>query len=370
MLQTQTALYEPPTARNAEQKKRQYDIDPKLTRYIFIPLQSLVDQISNAFYVNEIPANTFFPLYEFDFPVPVESGGMASDDLTLRHLNGSKLSLRTPGEQIVDLQRTIGSRLYYNFFADFIEVAKLDDKAKAKRIFETLKPKSLCSKYAFELKDTCLTCWLDYLNNEADAVIEEAFADDFELSTIAKLTKGQLGEVIFRALSQADVEVAEALRQMDDKTTGKTNLVDLDYQSIYHAHKERPKFRTTTDNQQDLHEVLKTLQGVISNSQPAQNNDNVLQQVAQMMAEQEAKAKAREKALLDEIEALKGKTAPVAEKAVVEPETVYNIGDKVIYDGQEWTVIAKPFGKIKLSTQGDEDGAVVTVAKEQLNGNA
>jgi hypothetical protein len=250
--------------------------------------------------------------------------------------------------------------------ADFIEVAKLNDKRKAERIFACLKPTDknaqgkpefrLCSKYPFELKDSCLTCWLDYLNNEADVVIEQTFANETELLVVAKQTKGRLGEVIFQALAKADIQVAEALRQMDDKTTGKTNLVDLDYQSIYHAHKERPKFRTTTDNQQDLHEVLKGLTTVIGNqSAPVNNNDAVIQQVAQMMAEQTAQAEAREAKLLAEIEALKGNQ----NQAIV-----FNVGDKVTVDGVEAEIIGKPFGKFKVKLANGEEK---TVTREQLD---
>ena len=146
-----------------------------------------------------------------------------------------------------------------------------------------------------------------------------------------------------QALNTADEAVADALRDLDEKTTGKTSLAPIDFLNIFHTHKDRPKFRTTTDNQRDLHDVLQGLNNTLNRQNPSTtDSDAVIKQVASMLAEQKADADAREARLLAEINELRAQATPTSEVV----EVSYSKGDAVTFDGREAVVVDKPFGKV------------------------
>lgn len=297
-LQTNTAAYAPaiynsPTASAGNRKQTVYSINPRLTRYIFIPLAPLNEQPVSAFYVPEIPPNEFFPLRVFDFPV--------------MNANGNQTALeKLPGEQVLDLQTVVGSRIPYNQFLDFAEIAKLDNEDAASQIFTVLTNPHICTKYGTRLKNKCLSCWSDYLSSEA---IERIQTLDSALQPLAFSALEQLQTLFEDARQTADREVAMALQLVDDKTAGKSKFYDIDYLNIMHTHKDMPKFRTTADNERGMSDALNALTKVLEHNQAPGHNGLSREEIADIIVQ----ATAPQISKINELESRLAKYEPLAE---------------------------------------------------------
>lgn len=207
-------------------------LNARVTRFGLLPIRNIpVD--AQAFNVWHIPANEFFPFR-----------GFVNE---LKNSNGDVYATvpRTPLEQLVDMQTIAAGRN----FVDFPEIAKLENEENARRVFMVLSLPRLCSKYGYDLKNQCLTCWIAYL--ESDEFRIKVYSEfqgeaEYNLRTVALDAAGKLITNFLEALQTARQEIDTAIRQVEDKTSGKDTFYAIDYLHVYHTHSERPQYKTTT----------------------------------------------------------------------------------------------------------------------------
>lgn len=236
----QTAFHEINTG---ERKLSPDTLNPRATRYGFAPIWPVHGLPSTAFKMHSLPGSRFVPFRVFEYPLTNEHG--VNNNLE-----------RLPLEQVSDLYTVAGEK----FATDFPELAALDDEAKAREIVGLLTNPNQCEKYPVELKNTCATCWVNYLRGEAPSVLAERYADDPRIFTAAGSTLRLLLTSLDNAVAEAATLVDVALREVDDPKAGKDRFYDVDYINIMNSHKNMPEFRTTTNPQASMDNFTKAIE--------------------------------------------------------------------------------------------------------------
>lgn len=218
-------------------------LNKRATRFAFAPLWDITGLPSNAFKLQTLPGSRFLPLRAFPTPFTNEAGHLETRE-------------RLPSEQVIDLQNVAGEA----FATEFLELAKLENEPQAREILELLTNPNRCSKYPIELENTCATCWVAFLRDDAPTRIVEKYSDFPQMYEAATVTLQKLLTSLESAVIEARRRVNVALREIDDPKSGKGNMFyPSDYINIYNTHQDRPKFKTTTDQNESMESMAKAI---------------------------------------------------------------------------------------------------------------
>lgn len=234
----ETSLFDPINTGRATRKPAD-GLDPLATRYGLVPIRAVTGLNSNAFRRWELPANRFIPFRPFEYPLTNAGGHLV-------------LHTRSALEQLLDFYDLTAAK----FGTDFPELAALEDEEAAVRVFNALTNHRPCVKYAYELKNECVTCWLDYLRGDAVKTLAAEFENEPHLRDAAVKTHDRLVQALAKARHSAELSLNEALKMIDDPKSGKDGLADIDYIYIWHLHQDQPKYRTSTDASSELAKAI------------------------------------------------------------------------------------------------------------------
>lgn len=192
------------------------------------------------FYVWSIPANIIFPFRPF-----LSERGQDMFGNILYEVE------RLPDDQIMDLEAN------YQFFINLKELRDFSesDVIEAAKLLYNPKP---CDKYPLEIGNKCITCWLQYLDNDFHVRLKQECADKgaaFKKALIKSAEKMRAGFI--ESLGEARRRLDRAIREIDDPKSGKTVFFDSDLLNVYHTHSDRPKYKTTVNENDRFSEVLK-----------------------------------------------------------------------------------------------------------------
>ncbi len=343
-------------------KQEDTELSENDIRYAFIPIwESKRDIHPHTFYSPDLPANEFFPLKPFQVP-----------KLNLEKDEAPSMLNRSAYAQVLDLFEIAGG----NFAVEFIEVAKLRDGKLADKVFSALQPQEFidgvsepknCTKYSAQLKNKCATCWIQYLEEEAEEVLELYFAISDSDNQTARETKqkallaGQASRNVLlgslqSALALADSHWQESVSEIESKTKKKLSPQDLI--NMRHLHNDRPNFsmlNVSGNAPQIDSEAIGAgfAKGMQTANQP--NTDDLSQVIADSVttAVQQATAPLITQ-INEQQEIINELTKP----------TSYSIGDEVSYKGEDAKVKAKPFGKYTITLENGEE--IKSVPFEEL----
>jgi len=251
-MQSQTAvessIARPSTYRAPEQATRDAEsyIDPNATRWIFVPVQPITGLPGQDFGVWQIPENQFFPIYTAFPVIPNETGTTTTVPFTSQ-------------AQLAALSDLAASDTTPRVLIDLFKLSQLENAQEQEQILEVLTNPNKCSKYPFQLRNRCATCWRHYLATEAPSRVAEEFAHSERLFEAAAATLDQLIFAFDTAIPRAEADLSTALKTLDDGRSGKTALFDIDYRNIRNAHKDMPSFRTSTDQGGDIARLTEAL---------------------------------------------------------------------------------------------------------------
>lgn len=255
---------------------KQNELNPRATRYGMLPIWSMPVQ-SKAFYVWEIPANMVFPFRPFVGEV-------------VRAANNEVLATdeRMPASQVADMY------VMSPYFLEFTALNALQDETKAQQVAEILYNPSTCTKYARELGNKCIHCWINYLNGEATERVAQLLGTGNEVSNAAMASIDLLREGFGKALAEASRRVDVAVRDIDDPKSGKTMFYDADYTNVYHTHNDRPQYKTTTAANSNIGQQI--ADAILAGQKaPAGIDEDKLAAILRKMEELETKVAAYEK---------------------------------------------------------------------------
>lgn len=251
---TDSVIARPNTQRKPEQTERSANyISPDATRYIMAVIQPVKNLDGQFFATETIEANQFFPLRSLESPGWNAAGGSIKVP-------------RSPAEQVADIMQDAANENNPRIIVDFFKLSQLESETDAEQILSALANPKPCTKYPFQLKNRCVTCWRDYLATEAPAKIVAEFSDNPRLYEAAADSLERLHNAFETALARADQSVHTALSNLEDKSKGKSQLYDFDYANIRHAHKETPTLRTSVDGQNQIERLI----GALGNALPQQ----------------------------------------------------------------------------------------------------
>jgi hypothetical protein len=241
------------------------------------------------FYVWTIPANTIFPFRPFLSEVLTDPFGKVLSE-----------NERLPDDQVTDLIASQNSNFIY-----LSELRNLPEQT-VERIVEILTPNKRCSKYPVELKEKCITCWINYLDNEVYEVLEK-YNFDSETTRVIDKTIEEMARGFRNAIREAQRRIDIAIREIDDPKSGKSAFYESDLQAIYHTHSERPKYKTTVNEGAEIANVLKQI------------GNNSTEQLLNMISSLQAKILTLEEKL-KEPEKVEAKEEVTQEEAPAEEE--------------------------------------------------
>jgi hypothetical protein len=241
-------------------------LDRRMTRYGFRPIWDIRDLPGQGFMDNEITAGTVRPFRLFQFPVTNDRGEQMLID-------------RFPDDQVQDMVNTVP------FFIEFREIALLDNEDAARSIFEALANPNACSKYPYQLRNKCATCWLNYLRSPlASERLSPFLGSPYEEAVTASYNS--LAANLEEALAEAERQIDEAESLIADSTSPKQTYVPNDIINIQHRHDDMPEYRRTTKSlsAESLAQALQSV-GVMGPSGAGAVTPQVLEIIQQMQAE-------------------------------------------------------------------------------------
>lgn len=222
-------------------------INPRTTRYGILPIYEHPTN-SRTFGLWVLPSNIVFPFRPF-------MGEVVKD------LNDNVLASveRMPADQITDMHNTVPG------FIELPALSKLSEE-RAGTVVTALMNPNKCSKYPFELKKECISCWLDYLRNDSSFTVATLSVSSSEwepaMIEIAKQSADALVKGFEVALDEARRQLDVAVREVDDPKSGKDQFHDVDYLNIFHTHASRPTFRTSTAGADVGTQIAEALRGL------------------------------------------------------------------------------------------------------------
>lgn len=207
-------------------------IPPSATRWVYIPGRMMDSLDALTFGAWSIPANTFYPLRGVNYQNKRTDG------------SGTLVQI-SPASQVRDL-KYLAALEPKKTVVDLLELSKLEDEQAQIRILQVLVNPKRCPKYA-ELNSLCATCHLKYLTTEAPVKIKNELLDTPNLAQVALDTLDVLVAAIEGELQSAALRINNALKQIDDPKSGKSQLFEKELADIYNTHRETPQYKTQVD---------------------------------------------------------------------------------------------------------------------------